>query len=50
MVGNEFLWTKIFAELSVLPNSIHLSLSMDISEEDEEQKAAFKLLAFLYKI
>lgn len=50
MVGNGFVWTKIFGELSVLPNSIHLSLSMDFSEENEEQKKAPKLLVFLHKI
>lgn len=50
MVGSEFVWTKIFGELSVLPNSTHLPPSMDFSEEDEEQKKSPKRLVFLHKI
>lgn len=50
MVGSEFVWTKIFGELSALPNSVHFPPSMDCSEEDEEQKKTPKRLVFLHKI
>jgi len=50
MVGNDFVWMKIWVELSVLLNCILLFPSMYFSKENEEQKKAPKLLVFFHII
>lgn len=46
MMGNELVWTKTFGGLSVLPNSTHLSLSMDFSLGEKKKKKAGSWVQF----